>query len=187
MSIYELKILFDLNPESKLKVLDKHAKQFRLNFFSPNYFFVDSEDRHCYFFVDSEDGHCYVFDRYGKERDVSLVYEITEFMIPKDIKKIVIPDGITSIGDFAFSICSFTSVIIPDSAMYIGSYAFAGCSNLINAIAPNNVWYIGHDAFYKCSNLKSLVFKNKTLKQVKSMENYPFGIKDESIIKAELS
>jgi len=34
--------------------------------------------------------------------------------------------------------------------------------------------------------LTDIIFKGKTLEEVKSMDNYPWGIKDESIIKAEL-
>jgi hypothetical protein len=43
---------------------------------------------------------------------------------------------------------------------------------------------IGDDAFNKCNSLKEAVFKGKTLDEVKAMENYPFGIEDESVIKA---
>jgi hypothetical protein len=43
--------------------------------------------------------------------------------------------------------------------------------------------HIGKDAFYYCESLKEVVFKGKTLEEVKQMNNYPFGIKDESIIK----
>jgi hypothetical protein len=36
-----------------------------------------------------------------------------------------------------------------------------------------------------CKSLKEIIFKGKTLEEVKQMENYPFGIKDKSIIKCE--
>ena len=196
MSIYELKILFDLNPESKLKVLDKHAKRFRLG----------------YFFVDSNDGHFYLFDEHGNEKNVSVIHEINYDMIPKDIQKIVIPDyvaniwdmaffscsgltnvtipdSVTSIGDLVFRNCSsLTNVIIPDSVTSIGSWAFEDCINLMSVTIGNGVMNIGYRVFHDCNNLKSLIFKGKTIDQVKLMENYPFGIiEDESVIKAELS
>jgi hypothetical protein len=42
-----------------------------------------------------------------------------------------IPDGVTSIGDYAFDSCrELTSIIVPDSVVTIGFYAFAGCSDL---------------------------------------------------------
>ena len=50
---------------------------------------------------------------------------------------------------------------------------------------PTSITSIGESAFYSCFNLKSLVFKGKTLEEVKAMDNYPFGVEDESIIKCE--
>ena len=41
---------------------------------------------------------------------------------------VVIPDGVTGIGDHAFSQCkSLTSVTIPDGVTSIGDCAFLGC------------------------------------------------------------
>ena len=172
MSIIELKIYLDLNPESKSKILDKYAMKFDLG----------------YFFVDSEDGHCYWFDRYGKEKDISLIHEIDEDMISIDIEKIVIPNNVTIIRYGAFDGCNgLTSVTIPDSVTSIDSYAFYYCSGLKSMTIPASVTSIGYLAFYGCNNLKSLVFKDKTIGQVILMDYYPFGIEDESIIKAELS
>lgn len=49
------------------------------------------------------------------------------FGIEKDFPNIlIIPDGVTSIGDGAFNGCkNLTSVIIPDSVKSIGDYASA--------------------------------------------------------------
>lgn len=47
------------------------------------------------------------------------------------VTELIIPDGVTSIGNRAFSGCkSLTKITIPDSVTSIGSYAFDGCSNL---------------------------------------------------------
>ena len=47
------------------------------------------------------------------------------------IKKVVIEDSVTSIGEGAFSRCySLTSIEIPDSVTSIGGWAFAYCSSL---------------------------------------------------------
>ncbi|MCM1224848.1 MAG: leucine-rich repeat domain-containing protein [Lachnospiraceae bacterium] len=57
---------------------------------------------------------------------------------------VVIPDGVTKIGEFAFSACSsLTSVIIPNSVTEIGYDAFYGCSSLTNVIIPDSVTEIG--------------------------------------------
>ena len=41
--------------------------------------------------------------------------------------------------------------------------------------------------FLGCISLKEIIFKGKTLEEVKQMKNYPFGIKNESIIKCKLN
>ena len=75
------------------------------------------------------------------------------------------------------------SVAIPDGVTIIGDYAFFNCSRLTSMTIPDSVTDIGRLAFRKCVGLKSLVFKGKTLEEVKDMDNYPFGIQAESVIK----
>ena len=48
------------------------------------------------------------------------------------VTELIIPDGVTSIGDYAFSGCTgLTSITIPDSVTSIGNYAFSDCNKLI--------------------------------------------------------
>ena len=64
---------------------------------------------------------------------------------------VTIPDGVTSIGDYAFSSCSgLTSVTIPDSVTSIGYEAFAYCTGLTSVTIPDSVTSIGQIAFVKC-------------------------------------
>ena len=54
-----------------------------------------------------------------------------------NIKTLVLPDGMTSIGFYAFSGCSgLTSVTIPDGVTTIGNYAFSYCSGLTEITIP---------------------------------------------------
>ena len=100
------------------------------------------------------------------------------------LTSVVIGNGVTTIGDSAFSECrSLMSVAIPDGVTIIGDYAFFNCSRLTSMTIPDSVTDIGRLAFRKCVGLKSLVFKGKTLEEVKDMDNYPFGIQAESVIK----
>ncbi len=58
--------------------------------------------------------------------------------------KAVIEEGVTSIGDSAFSSCaSLTSVTIPDSVTSIGEHAFWGCDDLTSVTIPESVTSIG--------------------------------------------
>lgn len=76
------------------------------------------------------------------------------FMNGREIEKLVIPDSVTSIGDYAFRGCSaLTSVTIPNSVTSIGNYAFSGCSGITSITIPNNVTSIGKAAFNNCTGL----------------------------------
>ena len=83
------------------------------------------------------------------------------YMNGKEVTNLTIPDGVTSIGDYAFSGCiGLTSITIPSSVTSIGDYAFLGCSGLISITIPNSVTSIGSVAFYGCCNLTSVTIPN---------------------------
>ena len=74
-----------------------------------------------------------------------------------DIQTVIIEDGITRIGEHAFTYCSaMHSVSIPDSVTEIGAEAFAGCSSLESVTIPDGVTKIGSAAFESCGSLKSV-------------------------------
>lgn len=70
------------------------------------------------------------------------------------IKSVIINDGITSVGDYAFADCKkLTSVTVPSSVTFIGDHAFKSCENLSSVTIQNGVTFIGDGAFAKCKNL----------------------------------
>ena len=74
---------------------------------------------------------------------------------------LVIPDGVTSIGNLAFYNCSeLTSITIPDSVTSIGNSAFEYCSGLTSVTIGSGVTSIGEKAFYNCSGLTSVKISN---------------------------
>ena len=68
-----------------------------------------------------------------------------------------IPDGVTTIGDYAFYYCTnLTSVTIPDSVTTIGEETFKSCNNLTSVAIPDSVTTIGNEAFKSCNSLTSV-------------------------------
>lgn len=75
------------------------------------------------------------------------------------LTSVSIPNSVNSIGDYAFCNTNLTSVTIPNSITAIGKYAFAN-TNLISIIIPNSINSIEYSAFYKCMALKSITIPN---------------------------
>lgn len=73
------------------------------------------------------------------------------------VTDLVIPNGVTSIGDWAFVKCNLNSVIIPKGVTSIGEGAFAYCNRLTSVTMGNSVTEIGWFAFYGCSDLTSVL------------------------------
>ena len=77
------------------------------------------------------------------------------------VTDLVLPDSVTSIGNYAFRGCtSLTSVIIPDSVTSIGQSAFANCYSLTFVTIPGSVTSIGSYAFQGCYKLVEVYNKS---------------------------
>ena len=83
------------------------------------------------------------------------------FLNGKEMKKLVIPNSVTSLGDRAFEGCSaLTSVTIPNSVKSVGVNTFMNCSRLTSITVPNSVTSIGEGAFLGCTGLTSIIIPN---------------------------
>ncbi len=69
------------------------------------------------------------------------------------IKKIVVREGITRIGNFAFAACPATEIELPDTLLTIGYRAFTE-TDIWKIWIPEKVETIGDHAFYQCGSLK---------------------------------
>ena len=93
----------------------------------------------------------------GAMKDYNAADNLSPAYMNSDVKKVVIEDGVTSIGELAFFKCSsLTNITIPDSVTCIAYAAFHGCSSLSSITIPNSVTSIGIYAFVVCSSLTSI-------------------------------
>ena len=95
--------------------------------------------------------------KFGNSTANPMYYSHNFYINDQEIKDLVIPNNVTSIGDWAFYGCSsLTSVTIPNSVTSIGYSAFEDCSSLTSVTIPNSVTSIGNHAFDGCSSLTSV-------------------------------
>ena len=84
-------------------------------------------------------------------------YEITDGVFKRYHgidRDVVIPDGVTRIGEEAFMDCTkLNSVIIPGSVTIIEDRAFCGCKNMTSIVIGYGVRVIGEGAFIHCESL----------------------------------
>lgn len=72
------------------------------------------------------------------------------------ILRLVLPDGLTAVGDLAFYGCDkLTAVVLPDSVTRVGEYAFAECAGLA-MLDLGSVRSVDECAFSECVSLKAL-------------------------------
>lgn len=87
------------------------------------------------------------------------------------IKRIVVKEGITSIGDLAFYNCDKALfVALPESVTKIGNRAFKNCFSLVGIRLPKSLETIGEASFEACTALKSLDMPQA----LRSIGNYAF-------------
>ena len=83
--------------------------------------------------------------------------QILKGIIEGNIRELVIPNGVTSIGEYVFhGHLSLTSVTIGNNVTTIGEGAFAECESLTSVTIGNSVTTIGHGAFEYCTRLTSV-------------------------------
>ena len=78
-----------------------------------------------------------------------------------NLKSVEIANGVTSIGERAFSGCTITNISFPNSLTSIDESAFKDCKNL-TSITINSATSIGMDAFGNCTALKSVTLNGVT-------------------------
>lgn len=67
-----------------------------------------------------------------------------------------VPDGVKTIGTYAFTDCYFRGVVLPDTLTAINDYAFHNCDSIQTVQVPDGVKTIGNSAFVLCDILSSV-------------------------------
>ena len=70
----------------------------------------------------------------------------------------IIPYSVEHIGEFAFSRCKFEKIMIPDGVRTIGSLAFESCHSLDAISLPSTITSIGRHVFSRCGEIYELNF-----------------------------
>ncbi len=71
-----------------------------------------------------------------------------------NLVSVVLPSGLSSIGDYAFSNCTkLVLTVLPSDLSSIGGYAFSNCTKLALNELPSGLTSIGESAFDSCINL----------------------------------
>lgn len=74
-----------------------------------------------------------------------------------NIKRVVVEEGVTTIGGYAFYVChNLASIELASSVTTIGEFAFNECGGLTSIELPSGVTTIGESAFNNCYSLISI-------------------------------
>ena len=89
-----------------------------------------------------------------------MLLEIMHLLVVVKLGSITLPDGINTIGDYAFDRCSkLANIVFSSSLTSIGDAAFYACSSLTNIIFPSSLVSIGFSAFFNCDALINITLK----------------------------
>ena len=100
---------------------------------------------------------------YDSRENCNAIIETATNTLITGCQNTIIPNSVTSIGDWAFCYCFYlTSITIPESVTSIGRYAFVSCSSLTSITIPNSVTSIGYHAFDGCSSLDTIYVEATT-------------------------
>lgn len=103
------------------------------------------------------------FSWYGSLKEVRIPNGVTiigeEAFSGSGLETVTLPNSVTAIGVGAFESCeALTSVTLPNGISYIEKLVFHDCHSLSAVVIPDSVKTIGKEAFFACENLSSVTF-----------------------------
>ena len=110
--------------------------------------------------------------KYDSHNNCNAIVETESNTLIVGCQNTIIPNSVTSIGEYAFYGCSgLISVTIPNSVISIGALAFYSCRGLTSITIGNSVTSIGASAFNSCYELTSITIGNS----ITNIGNYAFA------------
>ena len=107
----------------------------------------------------------------GSHKHDEFDIQIGAFQDHYNLKSIIIPNTVNTIGKDAFAECwDFTDITLPNSVKTIGEEAFIQCRSIKSIAIPNGVSKIAHNTFLNCTALKSITIPSS----VKSIDDDAF-------------
>jgi|GEM_PF-1861339 len=79
-----------------------------------------------------------------------------------ELTSIVLPEGLTTIGESAFQSSGLKSITLPSTLSSMGSNAFRECKSLTGVELPDALMEIKNGAFRSCENLKTMTLGQNT-------------------------
>lgn len=127
-----------------------------------------------YYFTSDESNFDYVMLKY--QANITKVgNDLSGNFYSTTLEKVTIPEGITCIGDHAFSCKKLSSIALPQSLKEIGNFAFVGTSSLEQIILPKNVT-LKYAVFGDHHENLKIYFEGNTISSLGWDPEWSFGI-----------
>ena len=116
-----------------------------------------------------EDGSAVIIEYRGSATDLKIPESLNDYPITaigdgafqrkQTLEKVVIPEGVESIGAKVFSSCDgIKELVLPSSLKSIGTRAFSNCKGLRSVVLPAGLETLGENPFALCDNLTDVSF-----------------------------
>ena len=93
----------------------------------------------------------------GKMKNYSYKSEMPWYAYREQIRHVVLEEGVTSIGAYAFyGMPQLESIEIAETVTSIGDYAFKNAPKIDNVVLPGELTALGDSAFYACTSLRAI-------------------------------
>lgn len=79
------------------------------------------------------------------------------------LSEVILPQGLTHIGDSVFGWCCFETITLPDSLQHIGEWAFTNCEQLNAIKIPISLIHLGDNVF-RATGLKKIICNSPNFK-----------------------